>query len=312
MVEDNPGASSRLRETTLKKFDPKVFQLGYIALETPEFEKTKNYYLETIGMTETATDEVGSAYLSIGYNSHDIVLRKAEGKALSHLGYQLKPYTELKDFAKEVEEYGLTAKLKSDSQPGISELIEVEGPGANTFQFYSKMSAPAPGFKRTGVAPLRLGHVAVISPEAEKLMKFHEDFLGFWHTDDIAKIAYFYTCNREHHVINIVNAPLSKVHHIAFQLKDNAHHVTAGDALRERGVKTLWGPTRHTAGHNVAAYHYAPDQVLVELYTDMDVFIPELGACEPRPWHEHFPMKPKSWTELAAWSTAFEFNLAQA
>jgi len=144
MVEDNPGASSRLRETTLKKFDPKVFQLGYIALETPEFEKTKNYYLETIGMTETATDEVGSAYLSIGYNSHDIVLKKAEGKALSHLGYQLKPYTELKDFAKEVEEYGLTAKLKSDSQPGISELIEVEGPGANTFQFYSKMSAPAP------------------------------------------------------------------------------------------------------------------------------------------------------------------------
>jgi hypothetical protein len=34
MVEDNPGASSRLRETTLKRFDPKVFQLGYIALET--------------------------------------------------------------------------------------------------------------------------------------------------------------------------------------------------------------------------------------------------------------------------------------
>ncbi len=145
-------------------------------------------------------------------------------------------------------------------------------------------------------------------------MKFYEDFLGFRRTDDIANLAFFYTCNREHHVANIVNAPLSKVHHIAFQLKDNAHHAVAGDALRERGVPTLWGPSRHTAGHNIAGYHYPPDQVMIELYTEMDVFIPELGICEPRPWHEHLPMLPMSWkmTELAAWSTAFEFNLAQA
>ena len=53
---------------------------------------------------------------------------------------------------------------------------------------------------------------------------------------------------------------------------------------------------------------------MIELYTEMDVFIPELGICEPQPWHEHFPMSPKSWkvTELVAWSTGFEFNLAQA
>jgi catechol 2,3-dioxygenase-like lactoylglutathione lyase family enzyme len=312
MVEDNLRASSRRRETAIKKFDPKVFQLGYVALETPEFEKTKDHYLETIGMTETAKGDDGSAYLSMGYNNHDIVLKKAQGKALLHLGYQLKPMWELNDFAKEVTDCGLTAKLKSDCQPGISELIEVEGPGGNMFQFYSKMTAPAPGFKRTGIVPLRLGHVAVISQEADELMEFYDNFLGFWRTDEILSLSHFYTCNRDHHVVNIINAPLSKVHHIAFQLKDNAHHSVASDALRERGVKTLWGPSRHTAGHNIASYHYTPDQVMIELYTEMDVFIPELGICEPRPWHEQFPMQPKIWTEVAAWSTAFEFNLAQA
>ena len=52
---------------------------------------------------------------------------------------------------------------------------------------------------------------------------------------------------------------------------------------------------------------------MIELYTDMDVFIPELGICEPRPWHEHAPMLPRSWqtTELAAWNTGFAYNLAQ-
>ena len=296
-----------------KKFDPKVFQLGYVALETVDFEKARNHYLETIGMTETAKGDDGSVYLSIGYNSHDIVLKKAEEKALLHLGFQLKPGTELKDFAKDVQDFGLTAAVKSDSQPGISKLVEVECPGGNIFQFYNEMTAPAPGFKKTGVAPIRLGHVAVISPEAEKLMKFYEDFLGFWYTDDFEKIANFYTCNRDHHVVNVVNAPISKVHHIAFQLKGNSHHAVACDALSENGVETLWGPSRHTAGHNLAGYHHAPDQVMLELYTDMDVFIPELGMCEPRPWHEHYPMLPQSWkiTNLTGWETGFEYDLAQ-
>ena len=103
------------------------------------------------------------------------------------------------------------------------------------------------------------------------------------------------TCNRDHHVVNIVGIPESRVHHIAFELKDNSFHPAASDLLRRAGVKTQWGPSRHTAGHNLAGYHYDPEKVLLELYTEMDVFIPELGMCEARPWHEHFPMKPRSW-----------------
>jgi len=55
------------------------------------------------------------------------------------------------------------------------------------------------------------------------------------------------------------------------------------DSLRSAGINQLWGPSRHTAGHNIAGYHYDPDRVIVELYTEMDQFIPELGFHEPRP-----------------------------
>src|SRR5258705_1595382 len=66
------------------------------------------------------------------------------------------------------------------------------------------------------------------------------------------------------------------------------------------------------AGHNIAGYHYDPDRVIVELYTEMAQFIPELGFHEPSPWHEHLPMRPKTWqlTELNAWGAEFSFNLA--
>ena len=33
-----------------KKFDPKVFQLGYVALATPDLARAKDHYLDTIGL----------------------------------------------------------------------------------------------------------------------------------------------------------------------------------------------------------------------------------------------------------------------
>ncbi|WP_050418966.1 glyoxalase/bleomycin resistance/extradiol dioxygenase family protein [Bradyrhizobium tropiciagri] len=295
-----------------KKFDPKVFALGYVALETADIGRTKNHYLETIGMTETAKGDDGSVFLSIGYQHHEIVLRPARQKALLHIGFHLKPDIEIADFAEQVRKFGLPATIKTDSQPGVAKLVEVEGPAGNVFQFYNAIEAPASGFKRTGAAPLRLGHVAVISRECDKLMRFYQDFLGFWYTDDIEGIATFLTCNRDHHVVNLVNAPESRVHHIAFELRESAQHPVAADALRAAGVQVLWGPSRHTAGHNLAGYHYDPDKLMIELYTDMDTFVPELGMHEARPWHEHFPMKPRTWkvNELSSWGAEFSFNLA--
>jgi catechol 2,3-dioxygenase-like lactoylglutathione lyase family enzyme len=293
-------------------FDPKVFQLGYVALGAPDLGRTRNHYLNNVGMTEVARGDDGSVYLSIGYNHHDLVLRPAREKALIHVGFQLKPHITTGDFALDARAAGLAATVKTDSQPGIDKLVEVEAPGGVIIQFYEAIEASVPGFRQTGASPLRLGHVAIISPEGDKLIAFFKDFLGFALTDDIAGIANFLTCNREHHVVNLVKAPESRVHHIAFELRDSACHAIASDALRVGGVNLLWGPSRHTAGHNVASYHHDPDRVMVEYYTEMDTFIPELGMCEPRPWHEHFPMKPRSWGihELNAWGADFAFNLA--
>ncbi len=295
-----------------EKFDPKVFQLGYVALGTPDIQRAKDHYLKNLGMTEVAQGDDGSVYLSLGYNHHDLVLRPAQQKTLLHVGFHLKPHVMVGDFARDVRELGLTATVKTDNQPGVAEVVEVEAPGGLVIEFYGAIAAPVPGFRQTGASPVRLGHVAIINPDGDKLIAFFRDFLGFWFTDDIAGIANFLTCNREHHVVNIVKAPASRVHHIAFELRDSSCHVIAADALRVAGVNLLWGPSRHTAGHNVASYHHDPDKVMVEFYTEMDAFIPELGMSEPRPWHEHFPMKPRSWgpTELNAWGADFAFNLA--
>jgi catechol 2,3-dioxygenase-like lactoylglutathione lyase family enzyme len=201
---------------------------------------------------------------------------------------------------------------KYELQPRKRSIFASAFAGIGSSRPVRSSASPAPGFKQGGASPLRLGHVAIISADGDKLIAFFKDFLGFWFTDDILGIANFLTCNREHHVVNIVKAPQFRVHHIAFELRDNACHALAADALRGNGVPLLWGPSRHGAGHNLASYHHDPDKVMVEFYTEMDAFIPELGMCEPRPWHEHYPMKPRSWAinELNAWGAEFGFNLA--
>jgi hypothetical protein len=112
-----------------EKFDPKVFQLGYVALGTPDIQRTKDHYLQNLGMTEVARGDDGSVYLSIGYNHHDLMLRPAKEKALLHVGFHLKPHISINDFARDAREFGLAATVKTDSQPGVAELVEVEAPG---------------------------------------------------------------------------------------------------------------------------------------------------------------------------------------
>ena len=73
----------------MKKFDPKVFRLGYVAMATADIERTKHHYLEAIGMAQTATGDGGSVFLSVGYDHHNIVLAPAERKALLHVGFEL-------------------------------------------------------------------------------------------------------------------------------------------------------------------------------------------------------------------------------
>ncbi|SCW35478.1 hypothetical protein SAMN02927900_00944 [Rhizobium mongolense subsp. loessense] len=71
-------------------------------------------------MSETATGHDGERYLSIGYEHHNIVLRHAEQKALGDLGFQLRPGTDLKELVGELCAIGLSAQIKSDSQPGTA------------------------------------------------------------------------------------------------------------------------------------------------------------------------------------------------
>lgn len=294
-----------------RPFNPKTVELGYITLGAPDPARTVAHYRDVLGLRETETGD-GATYLSVDGAHHNIVVQKADEKAFVHQGYQLRPDIPMEQMVADLKAAGLDAEIKTDSQPGVAKLAECIAPGGVVFQFYHEIRTEAPPAGTAGISPLRLGHLAILSPEADKLRAFYQDVLGFHYTDDIAELAYFYTCNRDHHVVNVVGIPESRIHHIAFELRDGSDHMRAADLLWRANTPVLWGPSRHGAGHNLADYHYDPDKVMIEFYTEMDVYIPAMGLHEPRPWHDVYPMVPKSWgmEDMTIWYTEFGFNLA--
>jgi catechol-2,3-dioxygenase len=290
----------------------KVFKLGFTEFATKNVEKLKGYYTEIMGLKIVEEDGEGRVYLSIGLDHHNIVLTPGNESGAKCYGYQLDGQISLKEVQQLLKLEGINSEIKSDAKPGVAEFLELTDPAGNVIHLYTNMEQSCIGFGKYGIVPLKLGHIAFEAKNFKKTLHFYKEVLGFYYTDMIGdEIANFLTCNYEHHVINIVQSNRTKMHHIAFQLKDASHQYASSDLLAKNGYPILWGPSRHTAGHNIATYHYDPDQNLVELYTDMDVFIPELGIFEPRPWHKDMPQKPKKWEGLSNWETEFLKNLTQ-
>jgi hypothetical protein len=91
------------------------------------------------------------------------------------------------------------------------------------------------------------------------------------------------------------------MHHIGYELEDWAHMQRACDTLARHKRPIVWGPGRHGVGHNVFVYHRDPDDHIIEFFAEMDQMKDEeLGAFEPRPWHQDNPQRPKVWERKAS------------
>ena len=291
----------------------KPFKIGYADFLAKEIEAMEHYYTNVMGLTLVEKGEDGTRYLSTGLDHHNITLIPSNQSDLQCMGFQLGNQYELKDVEKQLNKQGISVKFKSDARPGVSELLELTDPDGFIVQLYIQMEMPAPHFKENGIVPNKLGHLALGSMDPKKSVAFYNDVLNFEYTDKIGDRANFITCNADHHVLNVSNlgqlVGRPVMYHIAFELRDASHQYKSLDILAKNNIPTLWGPTRHTAGHNIAAYHHDPDGNLIEMFIDMDQLLLDVGYFDPRPWHEELPMKARHWDDNAAWGTGYEHTL---
>jgi len=189
------------------------------------------------------------------------------------------------------------AQRRKDAEPTISDMVTFTDPKGTMMEVFKRDAFSGQRFPSKGIVPHKLGHVAFFVSDVKRTTDFYCDVLGFRVSDWMGDFFSFLRCGRDHHTINLMQTNEDRHFHTAFELRDWAHLQTACDYLSLNGYKLIWGPGRHGIGHNLFAYHRAPNGLITELFAELDQVNEELGYFEPRPWHRDNPQRPKVWAK---------------
>lgn len=273
-----------------------VRRIASVTFETPDLARLVDYYDQILGLT-VSERTADSAYLSFANDHHSVVLRKGAHSRCLALSFQIDPEAGLDDFAAQVAAGGAAPKFVSDAEPSIGKIVSFDDPKGTQINVFAEQKFSSKGYGKSGVVPLKLGHVAFNATDVTELAEFYCKYLGFRLSDRIEDYFLFLRCGPDHHTVNFIETPRTKMHHVAFELRDWAHVMTACDFLGRRDYPLIWGPGRHVRGHNIFTYHRNPDGQIVELFTQLDLMLDEkLGFFEPRPWHADYPHRPQRWS----------------
>jgi catechol-2,3-dioxygenase len=254
--------------------EAKICDVRYVGLAVSSLERERSFLIETWGLRETAAS-AGLAYLAThGDSQHHVVrLREAETPRLDVVGLAA---SDRKDV------HALFDRLTSKDVRLIDSPHALDtaggGYGFRCFDLDGRTleiscdvaSVPAREIERGESIPVRLSHVVLHSPDVAAAADFYASNLGFTVSDWLGGFMCFLRCNSAHHRLAFLPGPPA-LNHIAFDMR-SVDEMMAGIArLARSGVKTNWGPGRHTAGNNTFAYFATPSGVGVEYTAELDM-----------------------------------------
>jgi len=273
-----------------------VHRIGHITLQTPDIERQLDYFTSIGGLIECGREK-DRAFLASKLGALTVALERGGQQKCTRLSFEVAPDMDFAAAERFLAGNGVACECRSDPIPGVSTMLTLIDPIGIAIDLFPQWTPLALGHDPGGVGVLKLGHVAHLVPDPKKMAEFYCQILGFRVSDWIEDWFVFLRCGSDHHTVNFLTGPRTIMHHMAYELKDWAHVQQACELFGQKRIPIIWGPGRHTAGHNIFTYHRNPDDQIVEMFTELDQMRDEtLGYFEPRPWHRDHPQRPKVWT----------------
>jgi catechol 2,3-dioxygenase-like lactoylglutathione lyase family enzyme len=268
----------------------------HYALEVPDQAVGQRFY-EDFGLVDGtgSSDAVRLRPQHLGRES--VLLYGGARKRLHHLCYGAPG----PDFARVRESLRRAGVREKDAPRGAPEggiwvrdpdgnAVNVRDEGAPEVTGEAPLTLNGPvqreaarGYPERGlrVAPRKLGHVLLFTPDMERLMRFYTEVLGMKLSDRSRGIIAFLRCNTDHHTLALLSSHAPGFHHASFQVGSVDEIAMGAVRMAERGWQPGWGLGRHVIGSNFFYYLRDPWGSFSEYYFDLD-YIPEGCAWEPR------------------------------
>ena len=260
-----------------------ISEIGYVSLQARDLGAAARNATELLGLTEV---EIGGGKATFAAQSgrREIVYTQSNADALDHVGLVASNRDELAAIRDKVQRAGYPIISEHPLESHIEEGFAFVGPEGFSWQVYTEPASYSM-VKNGGYGPDRFGHVNIQAIDTLAQRDFLAEVFGFRVSDRIGHdAAFFMRCNNDHHGVAVFKSTRPALHHHAWQTQSIVDLGRLGDRLARRGSRLAWGPVRHGAGDNIAAYYVEPTGAVIELYTDLEmIFDPERQI---RQWSE--------------------------
>jgi len=273
-----------------------ITHLRYVAIATPEFERSRAFFTEAWGLRDTGIELHGRAFLQTQLDEpFQLALVPGTERRIDRIAFGLSTRHDVDAAARDLDRAGI---------PTIAAPHQLATPGGGYgFQFLDpdnrciEVSADvAPGPAGSGAVPQKLAHIVVNTPDIDRATAFYRDVLGFKISDWSEHQMSFLRCNPEHHSIAFNAAPHAAYNHTSWTMGSIDELFRAQGRVRAFGSPLMWGTGRHGPGSQVFNYFIEPSGYVVELIAD-GVEIADDAAWQPTVWER----KPEF---MDLWGTA--------
>jgi len=248
--------------------------LGYLGIRTDRLNDWSDYATGLLGM-----QSVDGAATQRAFRMDDrrqrLVVSDEPGEPLAFMGWEVADRATLDAVAAQLEAAG-TAVRRGDRSLAdrrfVGELITCEDPAGNRLEFFCDpivtdepfvSGRPISGFK-TG--PLGMGHAVLQVKDAEALVPFYRDVLGF-RVSDFGRVPVsvtFFHVNGRHHSFAIIGTGRPGFHHFMVEYT-NLDDVGQGyDLAQEDPERIAYTLGRHTNDWMTSFYTHTPSGFFVE------------------------------------------------
>jgi catechol 2,3-dioxygenase len=261
-----------------------ISQLAYVEIATPRLQESRDFYVDTLGLTEVATTDEGIYLRAWGdVLPYSLLLTEGEAGALRRIGWRADSAADLERVASE-----LTGEWR-DGNVGRGRAFAFKSPGGHQHEIFwdveplelpEALKSTFPNrrqkYSTQGVGVRQIDHVTVGSDGVLRDAEWFRDNLDFRFTEytvldessDDPFFAMVSTTEQAHNLAFVnavgVGAP---IHHFAFWLDQEVDVLRAAGVLQEAGVPLEYGPGKHGMGENTYLYVREPSGLRIEIFS---------------------------------------------
>ncbi|GAA1819691.1 3,4-dihydroxyphenylacetate 2,3-dioxygenase [Agromyces neolithicus] len=297
---------------------PDILRCAYMELVVTDLERSRNFYVDVLGLTVTEEDENVVYLRSLEeFIHHNLVLRKGPVAAVAAFSYRVRTPEDLDRAVAFYEELGCRVERRAEGwTKGIGESVRVEDPLGFPYEFFHDVEHVERLAWRydlyTPGALVRLDHFNQVTPDVPRAVNFMQS-LGFRVTEDIQDdegTVYAAWMRRKPtvHDTAMTGGDGPRMHHVAFSTHEKHNILAICDKLGALRMsdRIERGPGRHGVSNAFYLYLRDPDGHRVEIYTqdyytgdpDNPVVTWDVHDNQRRDWWGN-PVVPSWYTEAS-------------